>query len=81
MNWGFLFGYKNVGNFTITTFMDKDYEIRVIFEKNKYCYTTHSNLTLLIGEAKSYIVVNSNLLRGFFVLTAIIESLSIKNKK
>ena len=47
--------------------MDKDYEIRVIFEKNKHFYTTHSNLTLLIGEAKSYIVVNSNLLGGFLL--------------
>ena len=36
------------------------------FEKNKYCYITHSNLTLLTGEAKSYIVVNSNLMRGFY---------------
>ena len=59
--------------------MDKDYEIRVIFEKNKYCYTTHSNLTLLIGEAKSYIVVNSNLLRGFPKKTDIISKLNILN--
>ena len=56
---------RETSDSSTTAIMDKDYEIRANFEKNKYHYTIHFNLTLLIGEAKSYIVVNSNLLRGF----------------